>query len=157
MQLTQHKQNTITSLLQHQYITYTTQNRYITLTTCTTFLQHVYSTPYINFIILPLRNLLICNNLTGCSLITTVNLNPGFDPPRRLLLQYLDLTDCCSINDEGLKTIVVNCPQLVYLYLRRCVQITGECRWYAKCEVCCEINAKMYRRPVVLYSNLSTY
>ncbi|XP_037036987.1 F-box/LRR-repeat protein 7-like [Bradysia coprophila] len=70
-----------------------------------------------------------CTNLqhldiTGCSQITTVNLNPGFDPPRRLLLQYLDLTDCCSINDEGLKTIVVNCPQLVYLYLRRCVQIT---------------------------------
>lgn len=71
---------------------------------------------------------LINDKLLGCSQITTVNLNPGFDPPRRLLLQYLDLTDCCSINDEGLKTIVVNCPQLVYLYLRRCVQITGECR-----------------------------
>lgn len=45
-----------------------------------------------------------------------------------MLLQYLDLTDCCAINDEGLKIIVVNCPQLVYLYLRRCVQITGESR-----------------------------
>lgn len=70
--------------------------------------------------------MLIITSFSGCSLITTVNLNAGFDPPRRLLLQYLDLTDCCSINDEGLKTIVVNCPQLVYLYLRRCVQITGE-------------------------------
>lgn len=68
------------------------------------------------------------NKLSGCSQITTVNLNTGFDPPRRLLLQYLDLTDCYAINDEGLKTIVVNCPQLVYLYLRRCVQITGEYR-----------------------------
>ncbi len=63
---------------------------------------------------------------SGCSQITTVNLINQLDPPRRLLLQYLDLTDCCSINDEGLKTIVYNCPQLVYLYLRRCVQITGE-------------------------------
>lgn len=58
--------------------------------------------------------------------MTTINLNAGFDPPRRLLLlQYLDLTDCCAIGDDGLKTIVRNCPQLLYLYLRRCLQITG--------------------------------
>lgn len=62
----------------------------------------------------------------GCSLITTLNIHPAYDPSRRLLLQYLDLTDCCSINDSGLKTIVKNCPQLVYLYLRRCVQLTGK-------------------------------
>lgn len=61
----------------------------------------------------------------GCTQITSINFNPGFETPRRLLLQYLDLTDCCSINDNGLKIIVRNCPQLVYLYLRRCVQITG--------------------------------
>lgn len=47
------------------------------------------------------------------------------EPPRRLLLQYLDLTDCMAIDDMGLKIVVKNCPQLVYLYLRRCIQITG--------------------------------
>lgn len=62
----------------------------------------------------------------GCSKITTINFVPGFDPPRRLLLQYLDLTDCCAIGDDGLKVIVRNCPQLLYLYLRRCMQISGE-------------------------------
>ncbi|KAJ8953283.1 hypothetical protein NQ318_015865 [Aromia moschata] len=44
--------------------------------------------------------------------------------PRRLQLQYLDLTDCVAIQDSGLRVIVRNCPQLAYLYLRRCVQIT---------------------------------
>jgi hypothetical protein len=30
------------------------------------------------------------------------------------------------VEDGGLRVIVRNCPQLAYLYLRRCVQITGE-------------------------------
>lgn len=47
-------------------------------------------------------------------------------PPRQLYLQYLDLTDCCSIEDAGLRMIVKNCPQLLHFYLRRCVNITGE-------------------------------
>lgn len=64
---------------------------------------------------------------SGCPQITCINVNPGLEPPRRLLLQYLDLTDCASIQDSGLKIIVRNCPLLVYLYLRRCVQITGLC------------------------------
>lgn len=45
---------------------------------------------------------------------------------RRLLLQYLDLTDCLALDDAGLKIVVKNCPQLVYLYMRRCVQISGK-------------------------------
>ncbi|XP_058448453.1 F-box/LRR-repeat protein 7 [Malaya genurostris] len=70
-----------------------------------------------------------CTNLqhldiTGCAHITCINVNPGLEPPRRLLLQYLDLTDCASISDSGLKIIAKNCPLLVYLYLRRCVQVT---------------------------------
>ncbi|XP_055639188.1 uncharacterized protein LOC129777133 isoform X2 [Toxorhynchites rutilus septentrionalis] len=70
-----------------------------------------------------------CTNLqhldiTGCAQITCINVNPGLEPPRRLLLQYLDLTDCASISDSGLKIIARNCPLLVYLYLRRCIQIT---------------------------------
>ncbi|ETN60845.1 f-box/leucine rich repeat protein [Anopheles darlingi] len=70
-----------------------------------------------------------CTNLqhldiTGCAQITCININPGLEPPRRLLLQYLDLTDCASISDAGIKVIARNCPLLVYLYLRRCIQVT---------------------------------
>ncbi|XP_050068729.1 F-box/LRR-repeat protein 7 [Anopheles maculipalpis] len=70
-----------------------------------------------------------CTNLqhldiTGCAQITCISINPGLEPPRRLLLQYLDLTDCASICDTGIKVIARNCPLLVYLYLRRCIQVT---------------------------------
>jgi hypothetical protein len=48
-------------------------------------------------------------------------------PLRRVLnLQYLDLTDCTSLEDSGLKMVVENCPQLIYLFLRRCTAITGK-------------------------------
>lgn len=68
------------------------------------------------------------SSLSGCAQIVTVDFNHHLDPSRRLLLQFLDLTDCYDIDDNGLKTIVQNCPQLVYLYLRRCTQITGSYR-----------------------------
>ncbi|XP_065362445.1 F-box/LRR-repeat protein 7 [Calliphora vicina] len=63
-------------------------------------------------------------DVTGCTQINTITPNPNLEPPRRLLLQYLDLTDCTALDDVGLKIVVKNCPQLVYLYLRRCIQIT---------------------------------
>ncbi|XP_068085911.1 F-box/LRR-repeat protein 7 [Anabrus simplex] len=63
-------------------------------------------------------------DLTGCSRISCISVTPGPEPPRRLLLQYLDLTDCQAVEDGGLRVIVRNCPHLVYLYLRRCIQIT---------------------------------
>nr|XP_023017084.1 F-box/LRR-repeat protein 7-like [Leptinotarsa decemlineata]XP_023017085.1 F-box/LRR-repeat protein 7-like [Leptinotarsa decemlineata] len=70
-----------------------------------------------------------CNNLqhldvTGCVKISCISVNSGPEPPKRLQLQYLDLTDCVGVQDSGLMEIVRNCPQLAYLYLRRCVQIT---------------------------------
>ncbi|XP_072402785.1 uncharacterized protein [Diabrotica undecimpunctata] len=70
-----------------------------------------------------------CNNLqhldiTGCSKISCINVNNGLEPPRKLQLQYLDLSDCIAVQDSGLLIIVRNAPQLAYLYLRRCVQIT---------------------------------
>jgi hypothetical protein len=46
---------------------------------------------------------------------------------RQLGLQFLDLTDCVSLEDSGLKMIVETCPQLMYLFLRRCVNVTGKC------------------------------
>ncbi|XP_014278552.1 F-box/LRR-repeat protein 7 [Halyomorpha halys] len=63
-------------------------------------------------------------DITGCIQISCVSVTPGPEPPRRLLLQYLDLTDCNAVDDGGLRVIVRNCPQLVYLYLRRCTKIT---------------------------------
>lgn len=71
-----------------------------------------------------------CTNLqhldvTGCVQISCIGAN--FGPPdilRRLQLQYLDLTDCSALQDNGLRIIVRNCPQLAYLYLRRCALIT---------------------------------
>ena len=51
----------------------------------------------------------------------------GAQLDRRLLnLQYLDLTDCTSLEDSGLKMIVESCPQLLYLFMRRCSAITGK-------------------------------
>lgn len=70
------------------------------------------------------ESLLSC--FKGCTQITSIDFNHGLDPPRRLLLQFLDLTDCCALDDHGLKIVVQNCPQLVYLYLRRCTQISGK-------------------------------
>jgi hypothetical protein len=64
--------------------------------------------------------------ISGCTRISCISVTPGPEPPRRLLLQYLDLTDCHAVEDGGLRVIVRNCPQLAYLYLRRCVQITGK-------------------------------
>lgn len=64
--------------------------------------------------------------VSGCTQLASVEFNHHLDASRRLLLQYLDLTDCFALDDNGLKTVVQNCPQLVYLYLRRCTQITGK-------------------------------
>ncbi|XP_050335691.1 F-box/LRR-repeat protein 7 [Bactrocera neohumeralis] len=70
-----------------------------------------------------------CTNLqhldvTGCSQVVSISTHPNLEQPRRLLLQYLDLTDCLVLDDVGLKIVVKNCPQLVYLYLRRCIKVT---------------------------------
>ncbi len=47
---------------------------------------------------------------------------------RRLLsnLQFLDLTDCISLEDAGVKMVVETSPHLLYLFMRRCNGITGE-------------------------------
>ena len=70
-----------------------------------------------------------CKNLqhldiTGCSQISCINVNVGTDGPRKLLLQYIDLTDCAALDDSGLRLIVKTCPLLIYFYLRRCMMLT---------------------------------
>ena len=55
------------------------------------------------------------------------NLGQQIKQQRRLLnLQFVDLTDCVSLEDSGLKIMVETCPQLIYIFLRRCYNITGE-------------------------------
>ena len=89
----------------------------------------------------------------GCEMISTIGVHQPPPPtpsahPRRgaispmpqmlfkrqLNLQFLDLTDCLSLEDTGLKMIVEACPQLLYLFLRRCTNVTGKsqtvlCAW----------------------------
>merc|ERR1712223_1831506 len=72
-------------------------------------------------------------DVTGCHMISTIKVhqppptpNPATRgattlPTRRLeQLQYLDLTACTSLEDTGLKMVVESCPQLLYLFMRRC-------------------------------------
>lgn len=61
----------------------------------------------------------------GCVKLSCLTINGGPESSRKMQLQYLDLTDCSALQDTGLRVIVRNCPQLAYLYLRRCIQITG--------------------------------
>uniref|UniRef100_A0A6A7G4H0 F-box/LRR-repeat protein 7 n=3 Tax=Hirondellea gigas TaxID=1518452 RepID=A0A6A7G4H0_9CRUS len=71
-------------------------------------------------------------DLTGCQQITCIHLSQqgciesvdSLLHSRQLYLQYLDLTDCFGLRDQGLHVIVRNCPQLLHLYLRRCINIT---------------------------------
>ncbi|CAG9855149.1 unnamed protein product [Phyllotreta striolata] len=70
-----------------------------------------------------------CTNLqhldiTGCTKISCINITNDIQSTRKLQLQYLDLSDCVALQDNGLLIIVRNSPLLSYLYLRRCVEIT---------------------------------
>ena len=78
--------------------------------------------------------------LAGCHNISCINISASGllepDPlqhSRHLFLQYLDMTDCYGLHDPGLKVIVKNCPQLLHLYLRRCINITGNLNPSTKC------------------------
>lgn len=67
-----------------------------------------------------------CHQITCIHLTQQGNVEPEPMHSRQLYLQYLDMTDCYALEDQGLKVIVKNCPQLLHLYLRRCINITGE-------------------------------
>nr|XP_040567099.1 F-box/LRR-repeat protein 7-like [Lepeophtheirus salmonis] len=76
-------------------------------------------------------------DVTGCQMISTISVHQPPPSPRTLVtnfppqpqrrqlnIQYLDISDCVSLEDSGLKMIVESCPQLTYLFLRRCSNIT---------------------------------
>lgn len=65
--------------------------------------------------------------LAGCPLVTSLDLNPRVEGFAKLVyLQYLDLADCVKISDPSLAVIAGSAPNLLQLYLRRCVNITGK-------------------------------
>ncbi|XP_072019801.1 uncharacterized protein [Amphiura filiformis] len=76
-------------------------------------------------------------DVTGCQHVNCMNFpmestttSPTAPPfaesaPRQTItLRHLDMTDCISLDDNGLRTIAMNCPALVNIYLRRCIQIS---------------------------------
>ncbi len=58
-------------------------------------------------------------DVAGCSLVSGVGVTP------HLPLQFLDMSDCARLDDTSLRLVVESCPQLQFLYLRRCTQISG--------------------------------
>ena len=67
-------------------------------------------------------------DVTGCVLVSGVGVAaaPG-SPTPRLPLHYLDMSDCPRLDDTALRLVVDSCPQIQFLFLRRCTQITGRC------------------------------
>ncbi|XP_076827499.1 F-box/LRR-repeat protein 7 isoform X1 [Brachyhypopomus gauderio] len=71
-------------------------------------------------------------DVSGCPKVTCISLSE--EPPTQLSpllgqqisLRYLDMTDCASLEDEGVRAIAAHCPRLTHLYLRRCVRLTDE-------------------------------
>ncbi|XP_028825612.1 F-box/LRR-repeat protein 7-like isoform X3 [Denticeps clupeoides] len=71
-------------------------------------------------------------NVSGCSKVTCISLAQDTSAPvpplhgQAVSIRYLDLTDCSSLQDEGLRAIAAHCPHLTHLYLRRCQRLTDE-------------------------------
>ncbi|XP_062297729.1 F-box/LRR-repeat protein 7 [Scomber scombrus] len=71
-------------------------------------------------------------NLSGCSKVTCISLTQEASLQlsplhgQQISIHYLDMTDCFSLEDEGLRTIAAHCPRLTHLYLRRCIRLTDE-------------------------------
>ncbi|XP_063062610.1 F-box/LRR-repeat protein 7 [Engraulis encrasicolus] len=79
-------------------------------------------------------------DVSGCTKVTCISL--AQDPPvapttapspspcpqrcQQISIRYLDMTDCFSLEDEGVRTIASHCPRLTHLYLRRCQRLTDE-------------------------------
>ncbi|XP_001344855.1 F-box/LRR-repeat protein 7 [Danio rerio] len=71
-------------------------------------------------------------DVSGCPKVTCISLTEEGSVQHTPLhgqqigLRYLNMTDCVSLEDKGLKTIAIHCPRLTHLYLRRCIRITDE-------------------------------
>jgi hypothetical protein len=63
-------------------------------------------------------------DVSGCGLVSGVGVTASPTSPH-LPLQLLDMSDCARLDDTSLRLVVESCPQLQFLYLRRCTQISG--------------------------------
>ena len=63
--------------------------------------------------------------MSGCGLVSGVGVTTSHLSPH-LPLQFLDMSDCSRLDDTSLRLVVESCPQLQFLYLRRCTQISGQ-------------------------------
>lgn len=67
-----------------------------------------------------------CSKVTCISLTQEASLQLSPLHGQQISIHYLDMTDCFSLEDEGLRTIASHCPRLTHLYLRRCIRLTDE-------------------------------
>uniref|UniRef100_A0A672LUG1 Si:dkey-192l18.9 n=1 Tax=Sinocyclocheilus grahami TaxID=75366 RepID=A0A672LUG1_SINGR len=67
-----------------------------------------------------------CPKVTCISLTEEASLQLTPLHGQQIGLRYLDMTDCVSLEDKGLRTIAFHCPRLTHLYLRRCSHLTDE-------------------------------
>jgi len=63
--------------------------------------------------------------LSGCGQVTCISLTPEANMAavtygHQLCLRYVDMSDCCRLDDAGLQLVVTYCPAIVQLYVRRC-------------------------------------
>ncbi|XP_030625860.1 F-box/LRR-repeat protein 7 [Chanos chanos] len=71
-------------------------------------------------------------DVSGCPKVTCISLTQEatlqLSPlhGQQISIRYLDMTDCFSLEDEGLRTIAAHCPRLTHLYLRRCAYLTDD-------------------------------
>nr|XP_055038359.1 F-box/LRR-repeat protein 7-like [Misgurnus anguillicaudatus] len=71
-------------------------------------------------------------DVSGCPKVTCISLTEESSLQltplhgQQICLRYLDMTDCVSLEDKGLRTIAFHCPRLTHLYLRRCSRLTDE-------------------------------
>ncbi|KAJ3611761.1 hypothetical protein NHX12_021775 [Muraenolepis orangiensis] len=71
-------------------------------------------------------------NLAGCSKVTCISLTEEASLQlapahgQQISISFLDMSDCLSLEDEGLRIIASHCPRLTHLYLRRCPRLTDE-------------------------------
>ncbi|KAK5617797.1 hypothetical protein CRENBAI_026562 [Crenichthys baileyi] len=67
-----------------------------------------------------------CSKVTCISLTQEASLQLSPLHGQQISIHFLDMTDCFSLEDEGLRTIASHCPRLTHLYLRRCSRLTDE-------------------------------
>ena len=60
--------------------------------------------------------------IAGCPMVSSINI---VRKQTQLSLVHLDMSECSALDDTGLNMIVLNCPQMTQLYLRKCSNITG--------------------------------